>query len=670
MALLGAASCAVHAASCNVAQAGSAADIYDPGPFDGSPAPAVRPSGSSACPEPFGVPAGSQMPFWFGAATASYQIEGGVKEGGRGPSIWDTFAAVPGHTKHGDTGEVADDFYHKYLEDIQLMRSLGIRNFRMSLAWPRLFPNGTGQLNQASTATMGALLELVAGIDFYNRVINALLANCIQPQLTLYHWDLPQALEDGYGGWLSPQIVKDFASYAEAAFKLFGDRVKYWSTLNEPLTFCTAGYKTGAMAPGRCSDRAKCPAGDSEKEPELCAYHALLAHAEAVPIFRRLVPDGKISLNTNLAPFYMPLTREQKDVDATERLNTWTSGQYLDPLFQGDWSPARLASLPPNVLPRFTPEQQAALKAAQPDYLAINFYQGTYAYYSKKAGRDRTTSRDAGGVPLPVADSSWLTVFPGALRAMLGWVQARYGRLPIIITENGVDVPGEGLAGGGGGEGGGEEEEEEEEGCRGPLAEQQGEDKQPLDEALCDAFRVDFFREYLGNASLAVRQDGGYFAWSLLDNFEWADGYSKRFGIIRVDYTTLRRYYKASSLWLANLFGLTTAKSALEATRAGSAAEDATQGSTLPDLGGGSQGLSGGTQLPYLYFLLPLLVLAVVCCALQPQRFKLWFLRDEAGKQGAYSGGRPMRSPMRKASPRGDVGIRRSRARGPTMRSP
>ncbi|GAB4820729.1 hypothetical protein N2152v2_007775 [Parachlorella kessleri] len=523
LAAAGALSGALGQQACNVAPAGSAQDLYYPGLFDGGQAPLT---GGQNCSDPLAIQPNSEMPFWFGAASASYQVEGATTEGGRGPSIWDTFVKVPGHIFGNQTGDVAVDFYHRFLEDIQLMRALGIRNYRMSLSWPRLFPNGTGELNQA-------------GVNFYNNVIDALIANCIEPQLTVFHWDLPQALEDEYGGWLSERIVPDFVNYAETAFSLFGDRVKIWTTINEPQTICENGYDNGVMAPGHCSNRTKCPEGNSTTEPHICARNILLAHSAAVPVFRQVVPDGKVSLNTNLAPFYMPLTNDPNDVNATNRLNAFRCGWFLDPLFTGDWTPERLQSLPAEVLPRWTPQESAQLKQGKPDYLAVNFYNGAYGYFDVNATNGlqaNSTTNNSAGVPLPVADSPWLYIFPASFRAALTWAYNRYENLPVTVTENGVDVP--------------------------------NEDAMPLAESLCDTFRVDFFRQYLGNASLAKTQDGvdlqGYFAWSLMDNFEWPDGYSKRFGIVHVDYPTQNRYYKASALWLSNLFGLTTTKDATQ----------------------------------------------------------------------------------------------------------
>ncbi|PSC72359.1 beta-glucosidase 40 [Micractinium conductrix] len=360
------------------------------------------------------------------------------------------------------------------------MRSLGVRNFRLSLSWTRLLPHGTGEPNQE-------------GVAFYSRLIDALGAACIEPFVTLYHWDFPLSLYEQYGGWTTERVVADFTAYAEVAFKLFGDRVKNWVTLNEPETFCDQGYGSGVHAPGRCSDRARCTEGDSSTEPHLCSYYALLAHASAVRSFRKLVPGGRIAMSTSIG-MSVPLTDSAADVAAADRQQTFNAGHFLDPIYTGDWSDVRKAAVG-SVLPAFTPQQRQLLLDTRQDFIALQHYTARYTYHNASApplyASDTTVGAD--GVPLPRADSPWLHVFPSAFRDLLGWLHRRYNQT-IIVTENGCSAPGEG--------------------------------SRPMHEVLCDLdrFRVDYFRQYIGNATAAVEEDGvmleGYFAWSLLDNFE------------------------------------------------------------------------------------------------------------------------------------------------------
>jgi beta-glucosidase len=457
--------------------------------------------------------------FLWGSATASYQVEGAYNIS-RGLSIWDTFSHTPGKTRDGDTGDVADDHYHRYEEDIALMKSLGLKNYRLSIAWPRLFPNGTGAPNQA-------------GIAFYDRVINELLRNGISPFVTLYHWDLPDALHTTYGGWLNVTIVGHFAQYAETAFRAFGDRVKHWITFNEPLSFTNLGYGYGTHAPGRCSDRSTCTAGNSSTEPYIAAHHVLLAHARAVDIYRRFFqPQQKgiigITLNIDWAE---PLTNSSADLAASERHIEWQVSWYADPIFKGDY-PLSMRQAVGARLPVFTPEEKKLLLGSW-DYFGMNHYTSGYVSDNPEQtgqGWDQdqkvTVSHSRKGVLIgPVADSSWLFVVPWGIYKMLHWVARRYDSPPIYITENGVSVP--------------------------------NENNLPLAEALNDQFRVDFYSQYISNVSLAISEGvdvKGYFAWSLMDNFEWADGYSVRFGLHYVDYKNgLKRYQKNSAKWYSNL---------------------------------------------------------------------------------------------------------------------
>ncbi|KAL4447345.1 hypothetical protein ABPG77_007378 [Micractinium sp. CCAP 211/92] len=510
--------------SCPVTELDGSTKVFTLDRFD--PAAATSQLGSrpsaSDCPSPQQVPAGSKAPYILGTATAAYQVEGNVKAGRRGESIWDVFSHTPSKTFQGQTGDTAVDFYNRYKDDVALMRTLGLRNFRFSLSWTRIFPNGTGAVNQE-------------GVDFYNKLIDSLKAACIEPHITLYHWDFPQALYQQYGGWIDPRVVVDFTAYAETAFELFGDRVKNWYTLNEPETYCALGYLSGVHAPGRCTDRSRCSAGE-EGEDLKCIYYSALAHASAVRVFRQLVPDGTIAM-TNAIGMNVPYNASSPDdVAAALRNQAFSGGLVLDPVYTGDWGTER-KQVHGKDLPAFTPDQKALLLENQQDFVALQHYTSSYAYYNK----DKpplyvdTTTKSIDGVQLVQADSPWLCVFPSAMRDLLNWLSQRYNA-SILITENGVSAP--------------------------------GEYDKPRSEVLCDQFRLSYFQQYISNATAAVQQDGvnliGYFAWSLLDNFEWADGYSKRFGTVYVDYSSpnLDRYYKGSSMWLSNHFGLTSIRSA------------------------------------------------------------------------------------------------------------
>ncbi|KAK9804869.1 hypothetical protein WJX72_009269 [[Myrmecia] bisecta] len=446
--------------------------------------------------------------------TAAYQVEGAAGEGGRSASIWDTFSHLPGKTHKGDTGDIADDFYHRFHGDIQLMKELGMAKFRLSISWSRVLPEGTGEVNEE-------------GIAFYNQVIDALLAAGIEPFITLYHWDLPQRLADQYGGWLSALVAFDFAAYADVCFKAFGDRVKYWTTFNEPYTFCTVGYGAGIHAPGRCSDRKRCAEGDSEVEPWTCTHNVLLAHASAVARFRKTVPDGRISMNLN-AEWAEPLNpKSAADKDAAERHMEWQIGAYADPIFRGDYPESVKARVP--TLQTFTEADKAALKDTM-DYFAFNHYTSKYATPTGDNQEEVAvlTVRPDGEHIGVQADSDWLWVVPWGFRRCLNWIDHRYSHPTIIVTENGVDVP--------------------------------HEETIPYPQVLNDHFRVDYFQSYLSEAVKAVEEDGvdlqGYFAWSQLDNLEWAEGFSQRFGIVHVDFKhELKRSLKYSAMWLAEFFG-------------------------------------------------------------------------------------------------------------------
>ncbi|KAH8046062.1 beta-glucosidase [Aureococcus anophagefferens] len=451
--------------------------------------------------------------FAFGVATAAYQIEGATDEGGRGPSIWDTFSAMPGKTFGGDTGAVADDFYHKFRDDVALMASLGVTRYRMSLAWPRLLPDGGGAaLNPA-------------GVAFYVAVFEELQKYGIEPLVTLYHWDLPQALDDSYGGWLDREIVADFANYADLCFAAFGDYATSWTTFNEALTFIGEGYGDGVHAPGRCSDRDRCAAGDSMREPLVAGHHVLLAHAAAVAKFRaRFDSTYEIGM-VNCGWMAWPLRGRGHagDAEAAEAFMEAQWGWFYDPVIYGDY-PDSLKKRAGADLPAFTAEEKEALKGSATTSGAEGI--------PHLDGRFHVSTVDAAGASIGArAGSPWLYVAPAGLRDVLIWLDARYPGHSLLVTENGCAQP----------------------------------DALDAADAVDDGFRLAYLRDHVdaaAEASAAGVDVIAYYAWSLLDNYEWADGYSKRFGLVYVDYGTLDRTPKRSARWFARVLAAHAARTA------------------------------------------------------------------------------------------------------------
>lgn len=487
-------------------------------------------------------------PFYWGTATASYQIEGGATEGGRGLSIWDTFSSLPGKTDHGDTGAIADDHYHKFIEDIELLKKLGVNAYRFSIAWTRILPHGSGAINQE-------------GIDFYNKIIDALLINNIEPFVTLFHWDLPQGLEDDYGGLLSSQFEIDFQNYADICFQHFGDRVKKWITLNEPWTVSWVAYGAGGFAPGRCSDRSRCEYGDSTTESYIAGHNLLNAHAAAVVLYRdkyKPVQYGEIGIVLNMDWAEPYDSNNLLDQQAAQRRREFALAWFADPIFFGHY-PESMVELTNDRLPQFTVEQATRLKGSI-DFLGMNHYSTKYILYRQDPENDIMGYDGSERLPAAVnatsfptagwnadqwnyesaydqnnqligsqGESPWLQMVPWGFRKMLNWVNDRYkvsdhsSNLWIYITENGCDVLHESSI----------------------LRE----------EALNDTWRVEYYDKYLQELDKVILEDDvkviGYFAWSLLDNFEWADGYTKRFGLHYVDYTdpNRARYAKRSAGW-------------------------------------------------------------------------------------------------------------------------
>jgi beta-glucosidase len=438
--------------------------------------------------------------FVWGAATSAYQVEGAVGEGGRGPSIWDTFSRTPGRVAGGDTGDVAADHYHRYREDAALMADLGLRAYRFSIAWPRVQPGGHGPVNQQ-------------GLDFYRRLVDSLLQLAIEPWITLYHWDLPQALQDR-GGWASRETTGRFADYAAAVYGALHDRVGNWTTLNEPWCSAFLGHAAGVHAPG-IQDPATAVRS---------VHHLLLAHGEAIAAMRALATGPRLGINLNLDPV-TPASSRPADLAAARRIDGRYNRLFLDPLLLGRYPADVLDDLQGlGGLDRVDPGQLAAI-AAPVDLLGVNYYRRFVV--AARPGRPRF-----GGPPSPwVGAGDVEFVARGRPRTALGWeidpsgldelllrLDRDYPRVPLFVTENGA-------------------------------AFDDGVDRQGR---VRDHARVRFLDEHLRAAHRAIGSGvdlRGFFVWSLLDNFEWAEGYSKRFGIVYVDYPTQRRLPKDSAHW-------------------------------------------------------------------------------------------------------------------------
>lgn len=423
--------------------------------------------------------------FLWGAATSAYQVEGSPLADGASPSIWQRFTHSPGLVHDGDTGDVACDHYRLYKQDVALMRELGLNSYRFSISWSRVLPEGKGRVNPG-------------GLDFYSRLVDALLENGIRPLITLYHWDLPAALDDR-GGWLNPDIPNWFAEYARAVYGALDDRVEMWATLNEPWVVTDGGYLHGALAPGH----------KNLFEAPIASHHLMLSHAAAVEAYRA---EGKhrIGLVVNLEPKY-PASDRPEDLAATARGDAYMNRQYLDPVFLGRY-PDEMREIFGEAWPEFPVEELEHIR--QPiDFLGVNYYTRSVTKDDPKAlpvraGREIQKQH-------AYTETSW-EVFPQGLTDTLVWVKERYGGIPLYITENGAAF------------------------YDPPVA---------LADPHPDPFRVEYFRGHLKAAHQAMEQGvdlRGYFAWSLLDNFEWSLGYSKRFGIVHVDFATQKRTVKQS----------------------------------------------------------------------------------------------------------------------------
>ncbi|KAL5130112.1 Beta-glucosidase 24 [Glycine soja] len=402
--------------------------------------------------------------FIFGAGSSSYQFEGAAKEGGREPSVWDTFTHnYPEKIMDRSNGDVAIDSYHHYKEDVGMMKDMNLDSYRFSISWSRILPKGklSGGINRE-------------GINYYNNLINELVANGIQPLVTLFHWDLPQALEDEYGGFLSPRIVKDFRDYAELCFKEFGDRVKHWVTLNEPWSYSQNGYANGRMAPGRCSAwmNLNCTGGDSSTEPYLVTHHQLLAHAAVVRVYKtkyQAFQKGVIGI-TLVANWFLPLRDTKSDQKATERAIDF---MFMDPLTSGDY-PKSMRSLVRTRLPKFTTEQSKLLIGSF-DFIGLNYYSTTYASDSPQLSNARPSY-----LTDSLIASDWLYVYPRGIRDLLLYTKEKYNNPLIYITENGIN--------------------------------EYNEPTLSLEESLMDTFRIDYHYRHLFYLQSAIKKDFGDYA--------------------------------------------------------------------------------------------------------------------------------------------------------------
>ncbi|KAL5721993.1 beta-glucosidase [Ranunculus cassubicifolius] len=484
--------------------------------------------------------------FVFGTATSAYQVEGMASKEGRGPSIWDVFIKIPGTIVNNATGEVSVDQYHRYKQDVDIMQKLNFDAYRFSISWSRIFPNGKGKVNWK-------------GVAYYNRLIDYLLQRGITPYANLYHYDLPEALEKQYKGLLSRNVVNDFADYADFCFKTFGDRVKNWMTFNEPRVVAALGYDNGIFAPGRCSKSfGNCTEGNSATEPYIVAHNLILSHAAAVQRYRQKYQakqKGRIGILLDFV-WYEPLTESMADKLAAQRSRDFHIGWFLHPLVFGEY-PRTMQDIVAERLPKFSKSQVKMVRGSI-DFLGINHYTTYYMFDPRQRQpkvRGYQMDWNAGyacklisrlvqilsylykhdnsvwlsytvarrGIPIGRrANSNWLFMVPWGMYKAVTYIKEQYGNITIILSENGMDDPG----------------------------------NVTLPKALHDTTRINYYKSYLIQLKRAI-DDGakvtGYFAWSLLDNFEWKSGYTSRFGLVYVNLKDLKRYPKMSAYWFKTL---------------------------------------------------------------------------------------------------------------------
>jgi beta-glucosidase len=428
--------------------------------------------------------------FKFGVATSSYQIEGAVAEDGRTPSIWDTFCTTPGKINEGQTGDIACDHYHRYKEDVRILKEIGVDAYRFSISWPRIFP-AYGAYNPK-------------GMQFYKDLIHELQENGIEPVATLYHWDLPNWAYER-GGWLNRESVTWFKEYATRVFEELNDSVKSWITHNEPFCASILGYDLGIHAPGHKSPR----------EALIAAHHILLSHGAAVEAFRECgFRDSKIGITLNLTPA-VPASASREDVEAASRSDGLANRWFLDPVFRSSY-PEDMKEAFGKIVGDFDFIRDGDLQtiSARNDFLGVNYYTRSVMKFAQDG---MLNSQEVPGDPKNATAMGW-DICPQALEDLLLRLRREYTQIPIYITENGAAF----------------------------------DDVLTSDKHVHDAQRIDYIKAHLSKIAEANTQGAnvqGYFLWSLLDNFEWAYGYSKKFGIVHVDFETQERSLKDSALW-------------------------------------------------------------------------------------------------------------------------
>ncbi len=430
--------------------------------------------------------------FLWGAATSAYQIEGAAFEDGKGESIWDRFSHTPGMVKKEYNGDIACDHYHLFAEDIKLMKKLGIKSYRFSIAWPRIFPYGVGEPNEK-------------GMEFYKKLVCSLLENDIIPNVTLYHWDLPQKLQDK-GGWANRETADCFEKYAAYVFEKLGDLVPYWSTLNEPATAAFAGYAWGVHAPGIRDSRAAVEV----------AHNLLLAHGKAVNTYRRMGLKGKIGIVLDIWHNY-PQANTEKDRKIAEINNAVINRWFSDPVFKGHYpSLEGDRVLSGMMLPNIQKDDMKLINTPI-DFLGLNIYSRNVV----KANPDMPNGMEIIPQDSPITDIGW-EVYPKVIYDLLTALNEEYNGVEFYITENGAAFN----------------------------------DFVNVEGKVEDDERIDYLYRYFEQAHKAIEAGvklKGYYVWSLMDNFEWAEGFTKRFGIIHVDFNTLKRTPKKSAYWYSKV---------------------------------------------------------------------------------------------------------------------